>query len=343
VAIAMRARVAVGTTMRRRVAVAARVLVRACLDGGMRVRGVGSGHRVVLQSVLCVDHGWPDGQHPLRIAATAMRVPGNLATTRTRTTSGRRDGPRVRIRAGWGILLGLMARITALPSLLMALLAVPLVAGCQALGLPSAGDALDTLPAAGVEGDSPTPGAEPSPTFFSSNDGYALTLPAGWIATKTNGNASRTALEQLGDADPALAADANSMIDLTGAHMSMAGVDAADLPGLSDGGVPRGLAILVMSTDGASDDETQQGLGDIVEGLSTLNGPVTQGVASVAAGDAHTYDFVVTGDGMSIHARAYLFTVGDDGVIVLFGADPSVVLVDDSDVLSIIKSLRFGV
>lgn|GEM_PF-2872620 len=249
----------------------------------------------------------------------------------------------MRIRAGWGILLGLMARITALPGLLVALLAVPLVSGCAALNLPTAGDALDVLPAVGVEGDVPTPGADSSPTFFSSNDGYALTLPAGWIATKTNGNASRDAFGQLEQQDAALAADATTVMDATGAHLSMAGVDTADLAGLTEGTLPRGVVIMVMSTNGASDDETQQELGGIVDALGTLNGPVTQGVASVAAGDAHTYDFVVTGDGMSIHARAYLFTVGDDGVIVLFGADPSVVLVDDSDVLSIIKSLRFGV
>ena len=102
----------------------------------------------------------------------------------------------VRIWTGWGILVGLMARTNALPGMLMALLAVPLVAGCSVLGLPPAGAALDALPAAGVEGDGvPTPGAEASPTFFSSNDGYALTLPAGWVGVKTKGSASDDALD----------------------------------------------------------------------------------------------------------------------------------------------------
>ena len=63
----------------------------------------------------------------------------------------------------------------------------------------------------------------------------------------------------------------------------------------------------------------------------------------MAAGDAHRYDLAVHGDSLSVQARVYLFTVGDDGVVVLFGSDPS--LADDgrADMDSIIKSLRFGV
>ena len=39
----------------------------------------------------------------------------------------------------------------------------------------------------------------------------------------------------------------------------------------------------------------------------------------------------------------YLFTVGDDGVLVLFGADPTLAEAAGPDMDSIIKSLRFGV
>ena len=97
-----------------------------------------------------------------------------------------------------------MARTNLLPGLLMALLALPLVSGCAVLGLPPTGDALDALPAAGVDGSAPTPGAEASPSLFSSNDGYALTLPAGWVGVKTNSSASAEALDLLSATDPTL-------------------------------------------------------------------------------------------------------------------------------------------
>lgn len=234
-----------------------------------------------------------------------------------------------------------MARTTALPGMLMAILAVPLVAGCSVLGLPPAGAALDALPAAGVEGDgAPTPGAEPSPTFFSSNDGYALTLPAGWVGVKTKGSASADVMDALSGSDAALADEALAILEATGARMSMIGAKSTAIAPES---VPPGIAILVMSTDGDSDEDTQQRLAVVIDGLSTIDGPVDHSVISVAAGDADEYLLAVRGDDVSVRLKVYLFTVGDDGVVVLFGADPAVFDDAESDMDAIIKSLRFGV
>jgi len=247
----------------------------------------------------------------------------------------------MRIRAGWGILVALMARTNTLPGLLMALVAMPLVAGCAVLGLPPTGDALDVLPAVGVDANpDSTPAAEASPSFFSSNDGYALTLPAGWVGVKTNSNASADALDLLSATDAALGDEARTIIADTGARMSMIGTESAEV-GVA--AVPPGIAILVMSTGGASDNVTQKRISAIVSGLVTLDGPVDHSVESVAAGDAHRYDLTLHGDSLSIQARVYLFTVGDDGVVILFGSDPALAEAAASDMDSIIKSLRFGV
>jgi len=252
-----------------------------------------------------------------------------------------RHRSRVHIRAGWGILVALMARTNTLPGMLVALLAMPLVAGCAVLGLPPTGQALDAQPAAGVDGNSlPTPTAEASPSFFSSSDGYALTLPAGWVGVNTNGSASSDALDLLSQTDAALGDEARSIIDDTGARMSMIGADSTEV-GVA--AVPPGIAILVMSTSGASDTSTQKRISAIVNGLVTLDGPVGHSVQSVAAGDAHRYDLTLHGDTLSIQARVYLFTVGDDGVVILFGSDPTLAAAADLDMDSIIKSLRFGV
>jgi hypothetical protein len=233
-----------------------------------------------------------------------------------------------------------MTRTNSLPGLLMALLAMPLVAGCAVLGLPPTGDALDAQAAVGVDGTVPTPGAEASPSFFSSNDGYALTLPAGWVGVKTNSNASADALDLLSATDPTLGDEARSIIDDTGARMSMIGTESSEVGAAP---VPPGIAILVMSTSGASDSETQKRVSAIVNGLATLDGPVDHSVESVAAGDAHRYDLALRGDSLSIQVRVYLFTVGDDGVLILFGSDATLADAAGSDMDSIIKSLRFGV
>jgi hypothetical protein len=246
----------------------------------------------------------------------------------------------VRIRTGWGMLNGHMARLHALPSLFTALLAVPLVAGCAVLGLPPTGDALDAQPAAGVDSELSTPGPEASPSFFSSNDGYALTLPAGWVGIKTNGNASGQALDLLSTTDATLGDEAAALIDDTGARMSMLGA-ASDDVGVAP--VPAGIAILIIPTDGASDSETQKRVAVLVNGLTLVDGPIEHSVISVAAGDAHRYDLIVQGDALSIQLRLYLFTVGDEGVLILCGRDASLAPDTWPDVDAIIKSLRFGV
>jgi len=234
-----------------------------------------------------------------------------------------------------------MTRTNPFPGLLMALLAVPLVAGCAVLGLPPAGAALDVQPAAGVDGnDVPTAAPQASPSFFSSNDGYALTLPPGWVGVKTNSGDAADALDLLSATDPALGDQARTILDDTGAKMSMIGTESAEVGAVA---VPPGIAILLLPTNGSSDNEIQKRISGIVNGIVTLDGQVAHSVESVAAGDAHRYDLAFHGDSLSIQARVYLFTVGDAGVVILFGSDPTLADSAGTDMDSIIKSLRFGV
>ncbi len=258
-----------------------------------------------------------------------------------RTAAASSHPSRVRIWNGWGMLIGHMARSNTLPGLLTALLAIPLVAGCSVLGLPATGAQVDAQPAAGADAALPAASAQASPGFFSSNDGYALTVPVGWVVRSTNANAANRALGALSAVDGALADEATAILDDTGARMSMVGVQTGDL-GLSPL-LPPGVAILVMPTNGASDADTQQRVGDIVGGLTTIDGTIDHHVIAVAAGDAHRYDLLLHGDSLTVQLRVYLFTVGDDGVLVLFGSDPSLATGAGPDMDSIVKSLRFGV
>lgn len=245
----------------------------------------------------------------------------------------------MRIRIGWGILVALMARTNTLAGLLMALVAMPLVAGCAVVGLPQGG-AFDALPASGVGNDALASPAT-TPTFFSSNDGYALTLPPGWVADKTNNRDSQTALTALGVADAVLAAQVRTVLDETDARMSMIAIDGGS--SLATGPVPTGMAVLMMSAAGGTDRETEQRVADVVDSLTVVDGSIKHSVSSYAAGDAHRFDMLASGDSLSVLVRVYLFTVGDDGVIVVFGCDPSLAAASEPDMDAIIKSLRFGI
>ena len=102
------------------------------------------------------------------------------------------------------------------------------------------------------------------------------------------------------------------------------------------------MAILVIPSRRGSDG-IEQRVEDILTSLGTVTSEVERTVASVRAGDAQRYDLTLAGDLVTVQLRAYLFTVGNDGFIVLFGLDPALAAGAASDMEAIVKSLRFGV
>lgn len=246
---------------------------------------------------------------------------------------------RMRDFRGWGILSVLMQRVTRRSGLLAAIMVVPLIAGCAALGLPEDPASLGLTGAADiVDPDAPSQPL-PSPIQLSSNDGYSLTLPPGWVGSRTNNEATRAVFESLAAGDPLLGAEASALYQSTDADLSMVAADASEV-GLVP--VPSVMAILVIPSDRGSDD-TRRRLEVVLETLSTVTSEVERTVASVRAGDAQRYDLTVAGDLVTVQLRAYLFTVGGDGFIVLFGSDPAIAASAASDMEAIVKSLRFGV
>ncbi len=246
---------------------------------------------------------------------------------------------RMRDFRGWGILSVLMQRFTRSSGLVAAIMVAPLIAGCSALGLPDAPTSLDFTSAADVIDPDATQAPVPSPVQLSSNDGYTVTLPAGWVGSRTNNEATRAVLEAITSGDPLLGAEASALYEGTDADLSMVAVDGSEV-GLVP--VPTVMAILVIPSQRGSDD-TEQRLEDILGNLVTVTSEVQRTVASVRAGDAQRYDLSVAGDLLAVQLRAYLFTVGDDGFIVLFASDPAIAPGAASDMEAIVKSLRFGV
>jgi hypothetical protein len=244
---------------------------------------------------------------------------------------------RVREFGGWGMLSVLMQRIALRSGLLAVVMAAPLIAGCSALGLDDGAASLDVT--ADLVDPAATLAPAPSPIQVSSNDGYKLTLPAGWVGGRTNNEATRAVWDAIDTRDALLGEQADELVQATDADLSMV---AADTTALSPVSVPSMMAVLVIPSQRGSED-TEQRVDDILSGLPILTSEVERTVTSVRAGDAQRYDLTVAGDFLTVQLRLYLFTIGDDGIIVLFGSDPAFAVDAASDMEAIVKSLRFGV
>ncbi|MFN8517981.1 MAG: hypothetical protein U0667_01025 [Chloroflexota bacterium] len=231
----------------------------------------------------------------------------------------------------------LMSRFPVRPGLLAASLVLPLLSGCAALGIPDTAP-LDIDAAAPEALDPIATAPQPSPIEVSSKDGYTLTLPAGWVGTRTNGEATRAALAEIAASDALLGAEAAELYEATGADLSMVAVDATEV-GLAPW--PAVMAVLVVPTPRGSD--SGQRLDDVLGGLGSVTSEIERSVTSVRAGDAQQYDLTLSGDVLTAQLRVYLFTIGDDGIIVLFAADPALADGASVDMEAIVKSLRFGV
>lgn len=247
---------------------------------------------------------------------------------------------RVRDFGGWGMLSVLMSRIPAIPGLLAAAIVVPMLAGCSALGIPDPAAGLD-VGAMAPDPIDPVATLEPlpSPVQVSSKDGYSLILPAGWVGIRTNGEATREALGSLTTQDFLLGEQASALYEATDADLSMVATDADEI-GFAPW--PSVMAVLVIPSQRGSDD-TERRVDESLANLEVLTSEVERTVVSVRAGDARRYDLTVAGDLLTAQLQVYLFTVGGDGIIVLFASDPAFAGNASTDVEAIVKSLRFGV
>jgi hypothetical protein len=238
-----------------------------------------------------------------------------------------------------------MRSVAALPSLVLTLLAVPFLSACSALGIPPLpGQAL-----LGAASSSSAPGTTPgtgaatplalTPTFFSTSDGYAMTLPAGWGAVRVAPNAAAGLLDVLNANDASLAGFARGILAATGARLSMVGADLLDASLV----VPPGVLCLVLPTHGATNDDVEATVQQDIATSPAVDGAVSHTVITVPAGDAHRFELQVRGSGAPVRLRVYLFLVGADAVVLVFGASASGFDAASPSFDAIVKSLRFGV
>jgi hypothetical protein len=241
-----------------------------------------------------------------------------------------------------------MRRIAALPALALGLLGGVTLAGCAELGVPDiAGNTVDsilTAPESAEPGILVDPAASPTPVgtpaFFSSNDGYVMTIPAGWSATRVSPEETGLVLDLLGGSDPLLADLVRSAVDQTGAWVSMVG---GDMAATGEGDLPPGVAVLVLPDVGSSDEEIQGFVADLIAGIPTQGQPRHK-VVDTPAGDAHRFLLTVVGDAVGpVSVRAFLYSAGPNAVVVAFASAADASRRFEPVFDSMIKSLRFGV
>jgi hypothetical protein len=241
-----------------------------------------------------------------------------------------------------------MRHTAALPALALGLLGSLALVGCAELGVPEiTGETVDSILAAPVSPDPATltdpgtsPAPEATPAFFASNDGYAMTIPAGWTAARVSPDETGLVLDLLGRSDPVLGDLARSAIEQAGAWVSMVG---GDLSANTDGQVPPGVVVLVLPSVGTSDDATEELVLTLIEAVAVDGGPARK-VVGTPAGDAHRFQFSVTGDLVGpVTIRAFLYSEGSDAVVVAFASAAATWSQVDDVFSSMIRSLRFGV
>lgn len=231
-----------------------------------------------------------------------------------------------------------MAPVPRLSRLLFAVLAVPMLAGCAALGLP-------TIPgSSSVLGDPLDPSVSPGPsvdglgTDVASADGYALTLPAGWVATDLADQDGSALAGALAGTDATLGALAEGALDQSRARLSLL---AVDLVSVAEGGWSPGVLVSAMRTK--SDKAAARQMVEKLLSSAPLSSGVDHAVEGFPAGDAHRYDAVIVGDTVDLEVQVYVFRVGGTSFIVGTVAPEDQFAASEPAFDAILKSLRFGV
>jgi len=238
-----------------------------------------------------------------------------------------------------------MGPVSLRSRLLLAVLAVPVLTGCAALGLPDLPGS--TLLPFGTElvGTSPAPGETADPAgsvgSIASADGYTLSIPSGWAATDLSLEDGVALADTVSALEPTLGALGRAALELDGSpRLSMV---AVDLVAASSGGYAPGLVVATLRTRGMDKSAARNMVEDLLT-QAPLAADVIHTVEGLAAGDAHRYDAIVqTDSGTELHFRVDVFRVGGVSFVVaavapadqFAGAEP---LFD-----GILKSLRFGV
>lgn len=245
-----------------------------------------------------------------------------------------------------------MVPVTRLARLLLAVLAVPALTGCAALGLPQLpGTALAPFGDTTVEA-SFAPGASALPGdpgigagTIASSDGYSLDIPGGWGASDLSAEDGLALADAIAFVEPTFGGLARSALESDFALQSRARLSlvATDLVASATGANGPAVVVATMRTRGMDKGAARNAVEDLLAQAPLVADP-THSVEGLPAGDAHRYDATIASDtGIVLRFQIYVFRVGGDSFVVAAVAPEDQFDASQATFDAIIKSLRFGV
>jgi len=190
----------------------------------------------------------------------------------------------------------------------------------------------------------PSPTPEPTPTVFRSADGYAITLPVGWLALPVEDADVDALLDLLGSQQPAVADLVRDYLELTNARISMVALEGG--LGGTGSALPANVNVLIQPSLGLSLSFVSSLVGSVIEELPGVTGPVTTENVSLPAGEAARLRFQVQVDteGVTVPATAlesYILIRGSEAYVITFVSAADQVGDDQPVFEEIIGSLCF--
>jgi hypothetical protein len=187
----------------------------------------------------------------------------------------------------------------------------------------------------------PSPTVAPTAFVFTSNDGYSMTIPAGWTATAVGPNDVGLLLGLLGASNPDLASLVRNILDLTHARASMVGGDLRD----ASAAVPPNVTVLIQPSAGLPLGLVGTVVEQVVNRIPGITGSAGKATVSLPAGDAIRLDYQVrpSSGGAPISLRTFAVVSGSQTFLVTFGAGSDRFSNLQPTFDEMINSLRLGV
>jgi len=237
-----------------------------------------------------------------------------------------------------------MVPVSRLARLLLAVLAVPALTGCAALGLPEMpGAALVPLTTHTVDASlAPSDSGSPLGALgdVASPDGYSLSIPSGWVASDLSTTDGLALADALALVEPDLGAlGRTALSDPRAPRLSLVAVDAV---AAAAGTLAPAVIVATMRTRGM-DKAAARTMVETLLAQAPLATDVIHSVEGLPAGTAHRYDATITGTIGDLQLEIRVFRVGGDSFVVAAVAPADQFAAAQPTFDAIIESLRFGV
>ena len=170
-------------------------------------------------------------------------------------------------------------------------------------------------------------------------DGYALTLPAGWVGGSVDRSETDELVDAITDAMPGLGARMEQV--LGGSKTRVSAIAAGEA---NASGVAPVLVVLAQPTEGKRTHTIKTEVRERISYLPNLSSPLSAHDVVLPTAEGVRYDYTLDDPDLGeLRVFSYLFPIGQKAYLVNFVAPADLAAEAESTFYSIADSLRFGV